>query len=254
MNRRRGWVPLAIGLVLALGTGVATFFLLQQQRQAAAAEAVAVAAQEVAPVVTMKLPVAARPLTAGTTLTAEDMLLKDFPLDLVPMTAITETATLESQILAESVGQGETFNLGQLVGEAADRASYQLAAGHVLFAYPINDLLSRSNVIEDGDRIDLLITLPVASADGTINGPVTAFTLQNISVFKVLRGPSEDEADNGSAVALLLSVEPQDAVMLKHVKDSEGVMDFVLRSVLDTESVDVPPVDRIDLLDRYDMR
>jgi pilus assembly protein CpaB len=254
MNRRRGWVPLVLGLVLALGTGAATFFLLQQQRQAAAAQAASLIAQEAAPVETMSLPVAARPLTPGVPLTAEDILLKDFPLDLVPVTAITTTAALESQILAEPVGQGETFSLIQLVGESADRASRQLAAGQVLFAYPIVDLLSQTNTIADGDRLDLLITLPVANPDGSIVGPVTSYTLQNIAVFKVLRAPGDEEAQAGGAVALLLSVQPEEAVLLKHVKDSEGVIDFVLRSVLDTEPVDVPPVDRDDLLARYGMR
>lgn len=254
MKSRRGWAPLALGLVLAIGTGIATFFLLQQQRQAAAAQAEAIVTQEVAPIATMKLPVAARPLTPGTAITPEDVLLKDFPLDLVPVAAITDTIDLEAQVLAEPVGQGETFAVSQLVGEAATRASRKLDAGQVLFAYPINDLLSQSNVIEDGDRLDLLLTLPVLAADGTTIGPVTTITLQNVAVFKVLRAPGEEETDVGQAVALLLSVAPEEAVLLKHVKDSEGIIDFVLRSVLDTEPVEVPPVTRDDLLDRYGMR
>lgn len=254
MNRRRGWVPLALGLVLAIGTGVATFFLLQQQRQAAAAQVEILAAQESGSRPTLKLPVAARPLTPGTIISADDVLLKDFPMDLVPVSAITTTIDLEAQVLAEPVGQGETFSTSQLVGETATRASRQLPAGQVLFAYPIGDLLSQSNVIEDGDHLDLLITLPVASADGSVIGPVTAFTLQNVTVFKVLRAPGDDEAQAGQAVSLLLSITPEDAVLLKHVKDSEGVIDFVLRSVLDTEPVEVPPVNRDQLLERYQMR
>lgn len=253
MNRRRGWVPLALGLVLALGTGVATFFLLQQQRQAATAQVEALASRQRSPVATLKLPVAARPLTPGTTLTTEDLLLKDFPMDLVPVAAITSTIDLENAILAEPVGQGETFTISQLIGQSATRASRQLAAGQIMFAYPVADLLSQSNVIEAGDHLDLLLTLPMINADGTA-GPVTTFTLQNISVFKVLRAPGDEEGQLGEALALLLSIRPEDAVLLKHVKDSEGTIDFVLRSVLDTEPVEVPPVDREDLISLYGMR
>lgn len=256
MNRRRGWIPLALGLFLAVGTALATFFLLQQQRQAAAAqaEAAALAARQPAPIATLKLPVAARPLTAGTALTSEDLLLKDFPLDLVPATAITDTVGLEQKILAQPVGEGETFNLTQLVGEGAARTSQQLEAGHVLFAYPIGDLLTQSNVIEDGDHLDLLLTLPVAAADGASSGPVTTFTVQNIHVLKVLRTPGDGETEAGPPVALLLSLKPEDALLIKHIKDSEGTIDFVLRSILDDELVDVPPVKRLELLDLYQMR
>lgn len=252
MNKQRGWILISLGILLAFGTGVAVFFLLRQQQAAAIERAEAIAAQQSAPVATLQLPVAARPLTPGTLLTAEDFQLKAFPLDLVPVSAITSSVTLESAVLAEPVGQGETFSPRQIAGESADRVSRRLPAGHVLSAFPVGDLLNQVRVIEPGDRIDLLITLPVASADGATGGPVTAFTLQNIEVFDIVRpGAPEDE---NPPVALLLSVTPEDAVLLKHVKDSEGTLDFVLRSVLDSEEFDVPPVDREDLLDRYGLR
>jgi pilus assembly protein CpaB len=254
MNRK-GWIPLVLGLVLAVGTAVATFVILQQQRQAAAAQAEALVAQQAAAAApTLKLPVAARPLTPGMTLTEEDVLLKDFPVDLVPVSAITDTISLESQILAEPVGQGETFNYSQFIGETGSRASRKLAAGQVLFAYPINDLLSQSNVIEDGDRLDLMVTLPVANPDGSTIGPVTAFTLQNVTVFQVLRGPAESEDAVGATVALLLSVSHEQAVVLKHVKDSDGMIDFVLRPAIDDEPAEVDPMSRDELLERYQMR
>ena len=130
---------------------------------------------EVAPapdVATLQLPVAARPLPPGTILSSEDFLLKEFPLDLVPVAAITETISLESQLIVEPIGQGETFSTTKIAG----------------------DLLSTANIIEDGDRLDLLLTLQVASADGESAQPVTAFTLQNILVFRVLRPAGEIDA------------------------------------------------------------
>lgn len=252
MNKQRGWILLSLGLVLALGTGIAVFFLLRQQQAAAMEEARALAAQQAAPVATLQLPVAARPLTPGTLLSAEDFQLKEFPVDLVPVAAITSSVTLESAVLAEPVGQGETFSVRQLAGENAERVSRQLPAGRVLYAYPVADLLNQINIVEPGDRIDLLITLPVASPDGATGGPVTAFTLQNIEVFDIMRpGPVEEE---NPPIALLLSISPDDVVLLKHVKDSEGTIDFVLRSVLDTEEFEVTPVDREDLITRYGLR
>jgi pilus assembly protein CpaB len=245
---------LVFGLVLAVGTGVGSFYLLQRQRTTLIQQAEARVAEEQAAVPTIQLPVAARTLAPGTLLKPEDVLLKAFPVDLAPVSAITTTVALDSQILAESVGEGETFSATQLAGNSATRASRRLEEGRVLFAYPITDLLSQSNVIEPGDHLDALITLPVATPDGTAVGPVTAYTLQNITVFDVLRTIGENGERNGDAVALLLSIAPEDAVLLKHAKDSEGTVDFVLRSILDEEPFDAPSIPRDGFVTRYEMR
>jgi pilus assembly protein CpaB len=254
MKRRRGWIVLSIGFLLAIGTGFMVFFVLQQQQQVMSDRVLEMAAVAPEPAVaTMTLPVAARPLQPGTILTAEDFLLKEFPLDLVPVAAITETITLESQVLVEPIGQGETFSTNKLAGEQAARVSQQIEQGKVIFAFPIVDMLGETNIIEDGDHLDLLLTLPIASPDGGVVDTVTSFTLQNIEIFRVLRPVVEDAAE-ARPISLLMIVSPEDAVLLKHVKDSGGVMDFVLRSQLDTEEVQVPPVGRTDLITRYNMR
>ncbi len=111
MNRRRGWILLVFGLVMAITTGALVFFTLQQQQRALAERAQALAVVAPAPdVPTLQLPVAARPLPPGTIVSADDFLLKEFPLDLVPVAAITETISLESQLIVEPIGQGETFS------------------------------------------------------------------------------------------------------------------------------------------------
>jgi pilus assembly protein CpaB len=255
MNRQRGWILLSLGLILALGTGIAVFFLLRQQQQAVTAQALARAAEQSPPVVTLQLPVAARPLTPGTTLTAEDFQLKDFPADLVPAAAITTSISLENQVLAEPVGQGETFSVRQLAGENAERLSRQLPAGQVAYAFPVEDLLSQIQVVEPGDRVDILITIPVETPDAAgnvISTEATGFTLQNVLVFDIIRPGSVE--DNNPPVALLLSVSPEDAVMIKHARDSKSQIDLVLRSVLDQDPFDVPAVTRDDLITRYGLR
>jgi pilus assembly protein CpaB len=252
MNRRQGWMLLGLGIVLALGTGALVFFLLQQQQSRLAAEAERIAIGQVAPVVaTMDLPVAARPLTPGSVLTSEDVLMKPFPLDLVPVAAITDTISLKDQILIAPIGQGETFSSSKLAGGAVGTISQQVPAGHVIFAYPINDLMTQIDILADGDRIDLLVTLPVLSTDGLESRDVTAYTLQNIDVFKVLRPNLDAEQP---PVALLLSMTPEDVLMLKRLKDSGGKLDFVLRPISDREPVDVPPVDNEDLVARFGLR
>jgi len=252
MNRRQGWMLLGLGLILALGTAALVFFLLQQQQHELSTQAARMAAAQAgSAIATMDLPVAARPLQPGSVIAVDDVLMKPFPLDLVPVAAITNTLSLKDQVLIAPVGQGETFSSTKFAGGAAGSVSQQVPPGHVIFAYPIGDLLSQTNILADGDRIDLLITMPVLSTDGAISTDVTAYTLQNIHVFKVLR-PNMDVKQ--PPVALLLSVTPEDVVVLKRLKDSGGKVDFILRPITDREPVDVPPITNDDLISRYHLR
>ncbi|MFV9504189.1 MAG: Flp pilus assembly protein CpaB [Oscillochloridaceae bacterium umkhey_bin13] len=254
MSRQRAWIVLALGFVLAIGTGTGLWYVLRAQEQVMneRAEAIAQAASVAIPVQTMPIPVAARPLSAGTMLTPDDLLIKEFPLELVPPSAITIEMSLANQVIIEPIAQGETFTAARLAGEQAARMSQRLTAGQMLFAFPVADLLSQANVVGDGDRIDLLLTLTLNEADGALPGQLTMFTLQNIDVLKVLRPAGA--AENAPPVALLLGVSPEQAVLIKHVKDTGGLIDLVLRSPLDREDFVVPPVNKSDLIARFGAR
>jgi len=249
VSRRRRWILVVLGLVLAISAGAMVYVVLQNQQAQAREDAFKNA--QPAPVQTLKLPVAARPLEPGTVMSSKEYVLKDFPLDLVPVTAISDTAGLENKVLVQPVGQGETFRSSEFLGGNGAAISQQLKQGQVLFAFPIVDLLSQSNLVQDGDHIDLLLTVQTKGANGEEGSKATAITLQNIEVFKVLRPQATEEDKQPKATALLFSMKPEDAVMVKFVKDVGGTIDFTLRSPLDKDTFTAPPVDDTELLKRY---
>jgi Flp pilus assembly protein CpaB len=173
----------------------------------------------------------------------------------VPVSAISETVNLDSQLLVRPVGQGETFRSDQFLGGQGASMSQQIKQGLVLFAFPILDLMSQSDVVRDGDHVDLLITLPaaVATPDAATPdaGKVTTLSLQNIEVYKVLRTTKKEDQPEGAPTALMCSVTPADAVILKYAKDSGGVIDFALRSQLDTEPFTAPFINRAEFDKKY---
>lgn len=251
MTRRRGWILVVLGLILAVCAGAMVYVVLQNQQAEAQERAVQLAQEQAAPVPTMKLPVAARPLEPGTVIGSQDYVLKDFPLELVPVAAISDTAGLGNKILVQPVGQGETFRSGEFLGGSGTTISQQLAQGKVLFAFPIVDLLGQSNLVQDGDHVDLLLTIQQKGPKGEDLGKATAITLQNIEIFKVLRPQATEEERQPQATALLFSLAPEDAVTVKFVKDSGGTIDFTLRSPLDKDKFPAPAVDDAELLRRY---
>lgn len=77
-------------------------------------------------------------------------------------------------------------------------------------------------------------------------------TLQNIEIFKVLRTAKQEEGkEQGAPTALLCSVTPADAVVLKYAKDSGGTIDFTLRSPTNQDPFTVPSIDRLEFSKRY---
>jgi len=250
VTRRRGWILVVLGLILAISAGAMVYVVLQNQR-AEAQEQIAEQVKQQSVVPTTKLPVAVRALEPGTVISTQDYVLKEFPLDLVPSTAISDTAGLENKVLVQAVGQGETFRSSEFLGGEGAAISQQLPQGNVLFAFPIIDLLSQSNLVQDGDHVDLLLTIQMKSQDGQDGGKATAITLQNIEVFKVLRPQSTEEEKQPKATALLFSMKPEDAVMIKFAKDTGGTIDFTLRSPLDEGTFQAPAVDDAELLQRY---
>lgn len=255
MSKGRAWIFIALGLLLAVGTGVLVYYTLQQQSANALAQARASAEQEGTGVATMRLPVAARQLEVGAQITAADYVMKDFPLDLVPITAISNTVELENKTLIATVAQGATFHQSFFLGAQTAVISQQIEAGNVVLAFPMEDLLSTSNVIQDGDRLDLLLTLDTPVTDGTAPLKATIMTVQNIKVLRVLHNTDDTEkASSKSTMALLLSVNPDDALMIKYVKDSGGVIDFTLRSTLDQDQHQAPAITFEEFDKRYSVR
>jgi pilus assembly protein CpaB len=240
-------------LLLAVGAGALVFTVLQQQTTAAE-QSRRLAIEQITPTPTLKLPVAAHPLAPGALLDSTGYVLKDFPLDLVPATAITDTASLADKVVVRTIDQGETFHASQFLGGSGAAISQQITPGHVLFAFPIVDLMSQSSLIQDGDHIDLLLTIQLKGPNGEDQGKSTAITLQNIEVFKVLRPQSGDSDKQPKPTALLFSMTPEDSVMVKFVKDSGGVIDFTLRAPTDKELLKVPAVDDGQLITRYGFR
>jgi pilus assembly protein CpaB len=254
MAKGRAWIFILLGLLFAVGTGLLIFFTLQQQSAQALEQARAAVESEGPAVATMKLPVAARQLEPGSQITSTDYLLKDFPLDLVPITAISNTLELENKTLIATVAQGGTFYDTQFLGAKSAIVSQQIEAGYVVFAFPMEDLLSKSDVISEGDNIDLLLTIDNPGIEENAPTKATLITVQNIEVLQILKEAVDAENNQSQPTALLLRVKPEDAVMIKFVKDSGGVIDFTLRSAVDQNIYQVAPITFDEFAKRYGVR
>lgn len=251
MPRGRGGILLALGLVLAVASGAMVYFLLQR---AAPVEAnTSVPTPTVVP--TRPIPVAVHALAAGSTVTTTDVTVRDYPEDLVPVGVMTDTSKIVGQIVIDPIGEGEFVRAAQL-GGTSQAISQQIAPGEVVMAFATDDLLNKSSAVRDGDHVDLLLTLDVkeSTQDQSREGKATSYTVQNVKVMRVIRDQPTQDNPQPEAKALLIEMQPQDAVIAKFVKDSGGVLDFTLRSPLATEPFTTDAINQDFLVDKYGFR
>lgn len=248
MGRRRGWILIVLGLVLAIATGAMVYVLLQQ-----ATPVTAVSQLPPTPLPTKQVPVAARPLPLGTTITVSDIISREVPLDLPLPGIITDTGALLNQLVVEPIQQDEFFRPAHLRGGDQGPLSKELPQGRVLVAFPVADLLNQSKVIREGDHLDLLLTMDVSeeTPTETRQGKATNYTLQNLRVFRIVRDQPTEDNPHPEPKALLIDMTPQDAVILKFVKDNGGTIDFTLRSPLDTSTFSTTAITQDYLFDNY---
>ncbi len=255
MGRLRGCLWLTAGLVVAVLAGVIAYVTLSQAASRSAGE-------EAGP--TVEVVVAARAIDVRSQLAAEDLTLQEMPVRTAPEGAIREIGQAAGQLTTVDLYPGEIIVARRLLDPntiAPDgRMALVISDDQVLMAIPTEDLLSQVGILKAGDHVDLLFTLPfpTGSAIGGVVGggqveeqPMTFNLLQNVTIAAVVGGPTSTGETEGAPRALLLTVGPQDALVLKYVRDQGGIQDVVLRPPGVEEPYEIDPVDMDYMINRY---
>jgi len=168
--------------------------------------------------------------------------------------------------------------------------AFTIGDDQVIMAFPATDLMSQINLLQAGDLVDILVSLevPVMPAQANSAGApgqepksedqlFTFNALQRITVQAVVvkvtpqrttgTGTTASRTSTTAGAtpvptptpvppeiepqAILLALSPQDALVLKHVKDAGGVIDIVLRAPTSTQLFQLEPVMPDYLKDRY---
>jgi pilus assembly protein CpaB len=243
MGRSKGWIWIGLALVCAISAGALTYVLIQRQN-AAAAEELARAQEAIAATPkeeTVTIPVAAVRIERGATVTLEQITTKEFPVSLAPSSAMTQTELIAGQTLTQPIAEGDIFRTEAFYGGAGATLSAIIEPGRTIISIPVLDLFSGTGLFVEGDRIDMLLSYGDS-------GTITGYTVQNVRIIRILAPAPTEEAPNPAPSALLLEVDPEDAVMIKKVKDSGGVIDMALRSPLDEDDFDVDAVTDDELI------
>jgi pilus assembly protein CpaB len=262
MGRLRGFLWLMAGLVVALMAGVVAFATLSQ-----AADPPETRQSDEARITVV---VASRPVAVRSALTSEDLAFVEVPADSVPEGAVRELEAALGKLVLVDLYPGEMLLRQRLldpnVVTADGRSALVLVEDQVLMAIPAQDLLSRVGVLKAGDQVDLLFSLDFPVDRDTQSGSsgnddeeqATFSLLENVTVAALLSNQATADKAKESAEgkpaqpqAILLTINPQDALAVKYMVDAGGTFDLVLRAPGVDRLFETSPVDVDYLINRY---
>lgn len=275
-NKTKAIFIIIVGLVL-VAAGVFASILLAQRFQASRPSA---SAQE--DTVKTTVVVVTRDLFLGDLITGADLKLIDVPVEISPRDAIANLDQVVGKIIKTDLVQGEmvlTHNLADPTNNNKD-LSFILSDDHVLMAFPADDLMSRESMVQRGDVIDIFATFlervktvsdtTTTTTTGEVKEPemrtFTVDTMQKVSVtamvLEVIEQENKAAPMQGEAAQLvtapetrikayLLALNPQDALILKHLKDTGAIFDIVLRSPTSIAQFGLTPVTEEYIIEYY---
>jgi pilus assembly protein CpaB len=240
------------------------------------------------PPLTELVVVATHDLTLGSVLSEADLREVEVPLGLAPRGVLTQTSEGVGRMITQDILGGEMV-MSQHLADPTNKnrdLAFILQDNEVLMAFPVVDLMGQLEMLARGDRVDILITIeqevrvPEEGPTLTLETPepeTKTFTLDAMQRVEITATIVEVSSTNqgGSqgaqtvneqgtpvptptpapsernTVALLLALDPQDALILKHLKDTGAIFDLVLRSPTSNLVFELEPVTPEYLVDLF---
>ena len=225
MRSRRLFIVMALALLSGLAAAwLALNYLRQPENPIRTVEP---AATEVV--------VAARDLSLGTVLTAEDVKLASWPGGLLPegYTASVEEV-LGRGVITNVVLNEPLISRKMAVKEAGGGLPIVIPEGMRGVSVRVDDVISIAGFVLPGTRVDVMVTLDQGAQQGN---PVTKLMLQNIPVLtsgQIIEQDIDGEPIQVTVITLLVSPEEAEQLVLAATR---GRIQLALRNTLDVDSV-----------------
>jgi len=284
MSRRLGVLLALVGVFIVV-VGLLFTALLFRQATAPVAPATAL------PPVTVPVLVATHSLPVRALVHAGDVNVVQMPAQFVPLDALSAAEDAVGKITMIPLATGELVmhhHLADPTNISQDLA-FIIGDDQVVMAFPATDLMSQVNVLKPGDQVDVLVSVeePVVPncGCGTASGSAGATNQQDKQLFTFdalqhltiqamvveIKPKTQTSSSSSSAAvsdsapeptptpsldeiqpeAVMLALAPQDALVIKHLKDAGGMIDIVLRAPTSSQAFDMQPVSPEYLKDRY---
>ena len=208
----------------------------------------------------------------GDRIESSDVTVSEMPVEVIPRDAVTTAEDAVGKFIKSDMVQGEMVlqhNIADPTNNNHD-LSYVLADDHVLMAFPAGDLMSLETIPQRGDIIDIFATFSetvktsgsetsttettTATQEAPVSRDFTIDAFQKVSITALVLDVTKDSEGNTTSEKIssyLLALDPQDALVLKHLKDEGANFDIVLRAPTSTKQFELTPVTEDYIVELY---
>ncbi|MDI3269323.1 MAG: Flp pilus assembly protein CpaB [Bacillota bacterium] len=192
---------------------------------------------QAAPMETVQVVVAKRPIPARTLLTSEDVTVKEFPRDFLPKGAVTDVADAVGKMTVAPLAEEEVILKGHLAGpDVKLQLSFHIPKGYRAMSFGVSETTGVAGFVEPGDRVDIIWTLAHDNQGFPEPKPRSQIVVENALVLAVGQDPTVRTKDGRGQLegytSLTLALTPDEALQVA-LAGEEGTLRFVLRAAGD---------------------
>ncbi len=270
--KRRGWIWFLVSGILAVLAGaVAIAFLLNLDGGGGSPTPPP-----------QKVVVATSPIAAGSIVRVDWVALQ--PQDDIPSGAMMSVDEVVNHRALNDIAVNEVVVVQDIEPEdTPGQGIWDVPPDKIAVALPADDILSQWGAVVEGDHVDVLFTVDVIletpmypeevirveegeviqrlERDQSLD-QVSLLILQDLEVLRIIdepqvaaeegeQTPEEQAAATPPRRALVLAIDPQDAVVLKYVRDTAGIIDVAVRNPENGTLFSTEPVNINYLILRY---
>jgi len=235
-SRRRARLVLIVGLLIAILAGAGTYVVSSQSK-----------AEAPPPVATTDVLVATRDLPARSAITAADVKVQKYPVDLAPPSALTKADEALGKIVQQPLSAGEPILPGKFAAagvvsftvfppNAQPAPGVPIPAGtpdYRVMTITVADANAVGGAVQVGDIVDVLYTFtfdPAKYFTGSVDANrladiATKITLQNLSILA------------RAGAVYTIRTDAQTAEQIAYMTAAGGTTTFLLRAAQDQRQV-----------------
>lgn len=200
-----------------------------------------------------------------------EVTIRELPIETIPEGAATTLDQVVGKMSTVDVFANQPMLVQQMTTPdvVTQQVALSVPKGKIVMAVPTGSKLISNRLIRPGDKIDMLATfeLEVKREQGGGPMPESVGLLQNLEVHAIIL-PVATVDESAEAIqgnteggvfrtadkegqSVLLAIDPQDALTIRHILDVGGELDLALRAPGDETVTGLEPVDQFYLAERY---